>query len=170
MPLPPRIIITGTPCTGKSTVADLLGARLGVPVTHVNALVTGKPKKTKTVFVNLKKLRTRLLKTRGVIESHLLCEFGLPSSTVFVLRCNPAVLAQRMKKRGYSARKRRENLECEALDYCSILAEKNYGGRRVFDVDTTKQTLKQVVEKILEILQKRGKADRVDFSKWLLKN
>lgn len=165
-----RIIITGTPGTGKSTVADILGKTLKLGVVHVSQfakkekLITGK--RNGSYIVDLKKLRKKLLKKKGIIESHLLCEFPLPRSIVFVLRCNPRVLVKRLKKRRYSKRKTRENLECEALDYCTINAETHYN--RVYDVDTTKLTAEKTAKKIIAIMQKKKKGDKVDFSNYFL--
>jgi adenylate kinase len=166
-----RIVITGTPGTGKSLVADELGRALKTRVVHVNdyarkkKLIIGKSRGS--YVVDLKRLKKKLEKEKGIIESHLLCEFPLPNSVVFVLRCDPKVLARRLQKKKYLRQKIRENLECEALDYCTIKSEKNY--KRVYDVDTTNRTVRQVVAKIVKILRKKGGADRVDFSNYFMR-
>jgi len=166
-----KLIITGTPGTGKTSVADVLGKALKLPATHINdfakkeRLVIGKERGS--YIIDLKKLKKKLAKKGGILESHLLCEFPLSNSIVFVLRCDPKTLENRMKKRRYSVRKIKENLECEALDYCTINAEKNY--RRVYDIDTTGKTINQVADKILKILKNGGKADRVDFSNYFMR-
>ena len=166
-----KIIITGTPGTGKTLVADLLGKALKKRVVHINdfakknKLIMGKS--GGSYIVDLKKLRKKLLKFDGIIESHLLCEFSLPNSVVFVLRCDPKVLAMRLQKRKYLRRKIKENLEVEALDYCTIKSEKNY--KKVYDVDTTNRTIRQVVKRIIAILKKKAKPDRVDFSNYFMK-
>jgi len=166
-----KIVITGTPGTGKTIVADLLGKALKKRVVHINDFA----KKNKLIMgkaggsyvVDLKRLRKKLVKVDGILESHLLCEFSLPNSVVFVLRCDPKVLAHRLQKRKYPRQKIRENLEVEALDYCSIKAEKNY--KKVYDVDTTHKTIRQDTRKILLILKKKAKADRVDFSNYFMR-
>jgi len=73
----------------------------------------------------------------------------------------------RLQKRKYLRRKIKENLEVEALDYCTIKSEKNY--KKVYDVDTTNRTIRQVVEKIIHILKKKAKPDRVDFSNYFMR-
>jgi adenylate kinase len=166
-----KIVITGTPGTGKTIVADILGKSLKKRVVHINdfakkkKLIIGKTRGS--YVVDLKKLRKKLLDVDGILESHLLCEFGLPGSIVFVLRCDPKVLAHRLQKRKYLRKKIKENLEVEALDYCTINAEKNY--RRVYDIDTTKRAVNQVVKKIIAVLKKKGKADKVDFSNYFMR-
>ena len=166
-----KIVITGTPGTGKTIIADVLGKALKKRVIHINdfakkkKLIIGKTRGS--YIVDLKKLRKKLLNVNGILESHLLCEFPLPDSIVFVLRCDPKVLAHRLQKRKYPRQKIRENLEVEALDYCSIKAEKNY--KKVYDVDTTRRTIGQAVKKIIAILKKKGKADKVDFSNYFMR-
>lgn len=166
-----KIIITGTPGTGKTIAADVLGKALKKRVVHINdfakknRLFIGKARGS--YIVDLNKLKRKLASEDGVLESHLLCEFSLPNSVVFVLRCDPKVLAKRLLKRKYLRRKIKENLEVEALDYCTIKAEKNY--RRVYDVDTTHRTISQAVRKIIAILKKKSKADRVDFSNYFMR-
>ena len=165
-----KIVITGTPGTGKTIVADILGKALKQRVVHINdfakknRLFIGKAKGS--YIVDLKKLRRKLTNVDGVLESHLLCEFGLPDSIVFVLRCDPKVLAKRLLKRKYLRKKIKENLEVEALDYCTIKAEKNYS--KVYDVDTTCRTIGRAVKKIIAILKKKSRADKVDFSNYFM--
>jgi adenylate kinase len=166
-----KIIITGTPCTGKSTAADYLAEKMKLPIIHVNdfakkeKLILGKERGS--YIIDLKKLRKKLEKKDGVIESHLLCEFSLPNSAVFVLRCNPNVLVKRMARRKYSRQKTKDNLECEALDYCTIRAGENY--KKVHDIDTTKRSVKQTAGKIIRILEKKDNEDKVDFSSYFLR-
>lgn len=165
-----KIVITGTPGTGKTIVADILGKALKKRVVHINdfakknRLIIGKSRGS--YIVDLKKLKRKLERVDGVLESHLLCEFPLSNSVVFVLRCDPKVLAKRLMKRKYLKRKIKENLEVEALDYCTINAEKHY--KKVYDVDTTHRTIGQAVKKIIAILKKKSKADKVDFSNYFM--
>lgn len=165
-----KIIITGTPGTGKTAVANLLGDALGKRVLHIsdfarkNRLFTGKARGS--YVVDLKRLRKKLMDADGVLESHLLCEFSLPNAMVFVLRCDPKVLSKRLSNRKYLRKKIKENLEAEALDYCTIHSEKNY--KKVYDIDTTNKTARQAVKKILLILKKKAKGDKVDFSKYFM--
>ena len=167
-----RIAVTGTPATGKTMLAKTLAKKLSLPWINVNALVKTKKlavrddEDRKTTIVNTEKLRRELEKHAAfVVDSHLLCEFPLKNTIVLVLRCDPRVLQKRLKKRGYSPAKIRENLEAEALDYCTLVSEKHY--KRVYDINTTNKTPAQVVNATLRVLKKR-QGDLVDFSNWLL--
>lgn len=165
-----RIVITGVPGTGKSSAADELGKLLGLRVIHITEWVKGKKLgkwKGKELIVSPSRLRRSLLNEKnGIIEGHLACEFSLPRTLVFVLRCSPSVLRRRLRARKYSGIKARENIEAEALDYCTILAERNY--RRVYDIDTTHSPAPKTARKMVRIIKKGGKGDRVDWSGYFL--
>ena len=48
------------------------------------------------------------------------------------------------------------------------MAEKNY--RAVFDIDTTKRTIEQIVDECMSIIYGRSKGDKVDYSRYLGKD
>jgi len=166
-----RLIITGTPGTGKTTVADLLSRELNEPVIHVTDYIKANKLSSGTkdgeLLVDTARLRKALISEPGILESHLLCEFSLPDAIVIVLRCRPDELAKRMSKRGYSAQKVRENQEAEALDYCTQLAEQHY--KKVFEVDTTGKSAAQTAEECLKIIKgRKQKKQTIDFSDFFL--
>lgn len=133
-----RIAITGTPGTGKHTIAEALGRRLGLKVTDLGSLakkshLVKKDSARDTLVVDVKKLR-RFLPADGIIVSNY-AEL-LPADLILVVRCRPTVLARRLAARGYSVEKMRENLEAECIDYCLLSAlERN---KRVGEVDNSR--------------------------------
>lgn len=167
-----KIIITGSPGTGKSTIASLIGEEENKKVVHVdsefvieNNLSLGKEDGSEAV--DLRNLKRLLEDTKGIIESHLLCEFNLPSSLVIVLRCRPKVLKKRLNHRGYSMGKIKENLEAEAMGYCTQRAEDNY--REVYEVETSDRKAGDTVEKCIEVIHGGSKGDKgIDYSDYLL--
>ena len=169
--MPKKIVITGTPGTGKTTVADLLGKKINMPVTHITELVKEKKlgirKENGAIIVSMKKLWKELKDIDGIIEGHLACELPLKDALVIVLRCRPPVLRDRMKKRKYPERKIKENLEAEALDYCTVLAEKNYSQHMVFEVDTSNRKIGNIVDRCAGIVQGKIKTEKIDFSDYL---
>ena len=144
-----RIVITGTPGTGKTEVAEELAGILGVKLISIKKVVDKEIKKKE---VNVKKLGDILKKMLAnernyVIEGHLACEVKIPCGYVFVLRTHPDELKRRLSKRKYSAAKREENLMSEMLDYCVQRTRKVYGVEPI-EIDTTGKTVKGTARRI----------------------
>ena len=162
-----RIALTGTPGTGKSTVADMVNA--GFRVVHVNDLIKdgydmGRDVERGCLIADIPKLSRYVKSLKGdvLMEGHT--SHLLPADTVIVLRASPAVLRERLKGRGWSAVKINENVEAEALDL--ILVEALDTDKKVYEIDTTNMTPMQVKDAVLEII---GGTDKyvpgsVDFS------
>ena len=173
-----RILITGTPGTGKSSVAKEISKRNGwlllslKEIAEKHRCIIGKEGRERIVDVRkLKKAALRELKGKknAVVEGHLGCEFSLPVDFVFVLRTHPSELRKRMRKRKYPEKKIEENLMAEMLDYCSQVSARHYKVR-VLEVDTTKRAAKQTASRILSYLEKKvKKLDKVSWGKELRK-
>ena len=155
-----KVIITGCPGTGKTTLADEIGKCLDLEVIHIdqdyiknNGLSKGYDEIRESIEVDLEKLKEKLKNKEGVIESHLLCEFNLKKSIVIVLRCDTGELKKRLEKRGYSEDKIKENLESEIFNYCGEEARSNYGENKVYELDTTDKTVEENKSKIVNIIK-----------------
>ncbi len=153
-----RILITGTPGVGKTTVSKILGEMLGFKVVSISEiverdkeLILGYDRKRQTYIVDIDKLREKLKNESNIIiEGHL--SHFLDGDIVIVLRLHPEELRKRLESRGYSKGKVDENAEAEALDVCLIESVERH--KNVFEVDTTGKSPKEVVECIIEILEK----------------
>lgn len=155
-----RILITGVPGTGKTSISEILARRLGYP------LITTKDV-TRDKYVDTRSLRMKTLwmlkdVENAVIEGHLFCEVRLPVDLVIVLRTHPEELRRRLEKREYSDKKLRENIMAELLDYCVVKAEQKYGD--VWQVDTTEKTPKECADRILDAM--KGVTDIYDRVDW----
>ncbi|MFH1785720.1 MAG: AAA family ATPase [Candidatus Micrarchaeota archaeon] len=167
-----RIIITGTPGTGKSIIAKKLADELNLELIDIKKLVLAKKLRNKKHEVDIKKLAQNLkfLKTKKdyVVEGHLACELFLPNDFVVVLRTNPKVLKKRLEKRKYSKRKTQENLAVEILDYCTQRVMMFYK-RKPLELDTSQRSLQSNILEIKKaIKQKKKKIDCVDYSGFII--
>jgi adenylate kinase len=150
-----QIALTGTPGTGKTTIAGLLPYK----VIDINALVKGgmnfgKDPERNCLEADMDALAEHLAKLASydtiILEGHFSHHFADWS---IVLRLSPSVLGPRLEARGYSAKKIRENLEAEALDV--ILVEAVQLCSRVDEIDTTAMSPRQVAELATRIIQGR---------------
>jgi adenylate kinase len=150
-----QIALTGTPGTGKTTIAGLLPYR----VIDINALVKGGMNfgidaKRGCLEADMDALANYLARLDPdetlILEGHFAHHFADWS---IVLRLSPAVLKSRLEARGYSAQKIKENLEAEALDV--ILVEAVEFCDRVDEIDTTGKSTLEVAELVARIIQGR---------------
>jgi len=135
--------ISGTPGTGKKTVAPIVASTLGLPAISVNSLAKGVEE------VDTAKLRRDLVKLappRAVLYGHLLSHVLRKPEAEFVavLRCEPSVLRQRLTKRGYPKTKVTENVEAELIGVVLDECVKRFGGALVREYDTTSSRPKLV--------------------------
>jgi len=176
------LLITGAPGTGKSTVAKMLAQKTGDELIDINKLAevldlySGTDEDDGSKVVRLQELERELSSTIKsekpgvVVEGHLGCEVKLPVQKVIVLRCDPKVLRQRLSARNYPAEKVASNALSEALDYCTVLSEKNYGKRKVWEIDTTRRTPIEVASLCEKILTgKKMKKESVSFPEALMR-
>ena len=149
------ICVTGTPGTGKTTIAKKLAKKLDFYYLDVNEsikkhkLSEGYDKIRKTRIVNIKKLNRFLInyikqfknlnkKFNGiVIDSHL--SHYLPKKYVdfcIITKCAIKELSRRLKNKKYHQNKIQENLQAEIFDICyNEAVERKH---KVTVVDTTK--------------------------------
>ena len=167
-----RIVITGSPGTGKSVVAKLLSKKLGLELVSIKDIVEQKKLSSgREHEVDIKKLEAAMRflqrKKNYVVEGHLACELMLPADFIFILRTHPDILRQRMAKRRYRKKKIQENLMAEMLDYCTQRVGMVYR-KRPLELDTTSKTPKESASEMEKaIKQKKKKLDSVNYSKEL---
>jgi adenylate kinase len=133
------VALTGTPGTGKSTVAALLGRDYRVVEVGALALSLGAGRHSRnSVLVDLVRLRAAMRRRKAegpeILVGHL--AHLLPVRAAIVLRCRPLELDARLRRRRQgTARERDENVVSEATDL--VLREALDQGLTVFEVDTT---------------------------------
>lgn len=139
--------ITGTPGTGKTTVASELRRR-GNDVldlkTTVAAFVVGN--EDGADIIDTDAWSNHLAEIEGYAEG-ILAHY-LPCDKLIVLRCRPDVLKIRLSPRGYPEHKVRENAEAEALDVILIEAVEMVSSEKIFEIDTTNKDINEIVDMI----------------------
>lgn len=158
-----RIVITGVAGSGKTTAAKKISAKLNIPIFDLKQYIKERKlydcrDKDGTMVVDSKKLEKKIRKDlpeRYVLEGLLACEISVPADFVFVMRTEPKKLEKRLRKRKYSEKKIMDNLESEAIDYCSVKARENYPEKKVFDVDSA--------EEILRVIKGESRGKSFDF-------
>ena len=164
-----RLVVTGTPGTGKTTATDLLAADRGVEVVHLNDLIreeglyTERDAERDSLVADLDAVAEHLGEWTGVVDSHL--AHYLDADRVAVLRCRPDVLEDRLIERGEGEASARENRESEALDVILGEAVERFGADRVYEVDTTDLGPEAVATELGRVLDgdREPSAGEVDF-------
>ena len=143
------IVVTGSVCTGKTTIAKKISRKYKYNYIDVNKLIKDKKlyegydDEFDSYIVDEKKLVKFLKnlidksKKKLVIDSHM--GHYLPKKYVevcVVTKCDLKELKRRLKKRRYKQNKIRENLDAEIFDTCLIEAKEK--GHTVRIIDTTK--------------------------------
>ncbi|MFC2154355.1 adenylate kinase family protein [Candidatus Altiarchaeota archaeon] len=162
--------VTGTPATGKTTFSQKLAPRIGAEVIDLKEVVTEnklyefRDEEEDALVVEPSVLDSFLKKTikvqgKSIIYDGLLSHL-VEVDQIIVLRCNPKILLQRYRERGYSSTKIRENLEAE---YVGVVLEQSLAtGKPVLEVDNS---CKLNLENIVQWLSKpETKESSVDYT------
>lgn len=174
------IFITGTPCTGKTTVSEKLSEKLGCRLIKINDLaiendfVLGIDDEKGYKVIDIPKLNEKVAEIISdsdeilIFEGHLahLCEGG---DKVIVLRVRPEILRSRLEGRDYSESKIYENLEAEAMGVCTAEAYDIYG-ENISEIDVSDLTVDEIVDELSGVIssEKTYHVGEVDFMDWLI--
>lgn len=173
------IFISGTPCTGKTTVSELLSDKLNCKLVKINDLaicdnlVLGIDKDKGYKIIDIDALNDSLSDIISssdnlIVEGHLshLC-YG--ADKLIILRCRPEILEKRLALRDYSDAKIHENLEAEALGVCSAEALEIYENN-IYELDVSDLTPDEIVHILIDLIngEKQLSFGEIDFMDWLL--
>ena len=182
------VFVSGTPCTGKTTLATELNNYLSnngfdsrlIKINDFaieNDLVLGEDPDKFYKVIDIDKLNESLNKEIDIsksknqiliVEGHLshLCE---GADKMIILRLNPSVLEERLKERNYSESKINENLEAEALAVCSAEAYEIYGDN-TNEIDATDKSIEEIRDMMIDILCDNLECPigNIDFMDWFL--
>jgi adenylate kinase len=151
------IIITGTPGTGKTTISKALAKEIHADYLSLTRFVidkglySGIDRERKTRIVDIERTRKSLRNlipkgTMIIVDTHVADSIPRERTRkVIVLRCHPRVLESRLRKKGWSRNKVRENVLAEILDACYMIAVSYYGAKKVYQLDTSSRRLEKCV-------------------------
>ena len=174
------IFITGTPCTGKTTVSEVLSEKLNCRLIKINDLaiendyVLGIDEDKGYKIIDIDALNDKVSQIIRdsdeliIFEGHLahLCS---GADKIIVLRVHPEILRKRLEERDYSESKIRENLEAEAMGVCTAEAFDEYGDR-ISEIDVGELSVDEIVDLIDDVIsdKKEFPVGEVDFMEWLI--
>jgi adenylate kinase len=175
------ILVTGTPCVGKTSVARLLASKLDALYVNLTELavrenlISGKDEERDSIIIDENRMRHKIREIIGdcdqddiVIDGHYAVSV-VPKKLVtyvFVLRRDPVELRKFMEQCGFSGRKLWENLASEILDVCLVDALNVHGKGKVCELDVTGKSVEEVISEILDVLG-RHKECHVGIVDWL---
>ncbi len=189
------IFISGTPCTGKTTVSEALFNRLNNEdhydvklvkandLAFDNDLILGDDPDKAYKVVDLKGLDSKFdevqrefLSSEGekpkllIFEGHL-THFCSNPDKVIILRVHPDKLKERLAERNYSPSKIHENLGAECLGVCSVESYERHGSK-AHEIDVTDMSVDEILDIIVRIIngERIYPVGVVDYLGWFVKD
>jgi adenylate kinase len=141
------VAISGTPGTGKTTIARRIEKEFGILHLDVNSIIKeyslseGYDPVKRCEIIDTNKLKKALImlilkaKRPIIIDSHL--SHFLPKEYIdlcIITKCSPKTLNKRLLKRGYHDAKIRENLDSEIFEVC--MNEAIETGHNIYIIET----------------------------------
>ena len=174
------IFISGTPCTGKTTVSEVLAKKLNCKLIKINDLaiendfVLGIDSEKGYKVIDIDALGEMVLKIIESSDELLIFEGHLShlchgADKVIILRVRPEILEGRLRARDYSESKIRENLEAEAMGVCSAEAYAIYDDD-VSEIDVSELTVEEIVDNLAGVISggKTLSFGEIDFMDWII--
>ena len=160
-----RLLVTGTPGVGKTSISKELGKRLKCKVVNEMEFALQKgigewDSVENELEVPVKKLENGLniyLKKQDnvLLEGHLLCVTKLKVDFAVLIRLHPEVLETRLENKGYRPDKIMDNVFCEGIDYCKKRLARKYQSKNIIEVQSGKN-IKEIALIIIKRLKEAG--------------
>ncbi|ABM80342.1 adenylate kinase family protein [Hyperthermus butylicus] len=169
------LVIAGTPGAGKSVLGSRLARLLKLRFTTIswlvlyNGLWVEYDAQRRSFVIDYEGLLKLLTGLRGyIVETHWLEPFEELGREhvefIVVVRCNPLILLERLKRRGWPARKIIENVEAELVGVIASEARSLLDkGIPVFEVVTSNTTPDKLALEVLEAIRLRKTRCCIDW-------
>lgn len=179
------IAITGTPGTGKTSVAKKLVSK-GYIVLDLNRIacendfLLGRDEKRKSNIVDIDKLNLFIKKNYSkfdivFVEGHL-SHLLKCIDKLIVLRLEPSQLEKYLKKKKWNEKKIKENLESEILDIVLCESVEIHSEDNIAELNVTNKSVDEIVSIIIDLVKdgfknlKKYKIGNIDWSEEILKD
>jgi len=154
--------LTGTPGSGKTTLAEAL-SRKGQSIVSAQELairhqcILGKDEQRNSMIIDTACL-DKILPKYDTVSECLLIEGHITQvlttvEYVIVLRCHPAVLSKRLQEKTWVEKKIRENIASEILGVILSEAIDIHGLGKVVELDTSKKSILELAENVVDLIQ-----------------
>ncbi len=171
-----RILITGTPGTGKTCIGLELSRRLNYEYINLNEILvrSGVCKYNPDIDTHeiadtdrAIEIIDSVLSRDDIVVDTLVISLIKPEDIdkVVVLRLNPKILLERLRLRGWRGRKLCENVLAEILDYFLVESINIFGEDKVIEIDTSNKSINEVVNEIIKLLS--SSRPRLGAVSWL---
>jgi len=175
-----RILITGTPGTGKTTFSLYFSNTHNYYYINVNELVLkynlflDYDPRRKSHVIDVNKVRYMLRKSlrninNVIIDTHIIEVVPKYIDFVIVFRLNPFKLKEILKSRGYDENKVAENVEAEFLGLCASDAYKRFDDK-VFELDVTNKTFSDIERFVFDVGEGKIESSVIDWIEILQKD
>ena len=162
-----KLGITGTPGTGKTTIAKTLGAKKGWPVLELSKIIKNQglwshhDENRDTLVADEEAVQQYVLqwvnkRKNYIIEGHLLDT--LPRhlfDKVVVLRCDQKDLIRRLEARNYPQSKIQENLQAEIMEVILTDAMYHFGPKLILIINTSEKSIEATVQEIINKIEEK---------------
>lgn len=175
------IVISGTPGVGKTRVATKLVSIIHAKYINLsnfvlnNKLYIEYDEDRDTYVIDEDRLRSIINRIVEEAEGYIVIDSHYGEiiddrilEKIFILRLHPKILMERLRSRGWSKDKVKENVEAELLGICTYNALKEHPPTKVCEVDVTNKEVDEIIKEILSILH--GKRKCAVFVDWLLRD
>ncbi len=149
-----RILITGVPGTGKTCISKKVAETLNLAYLNIGEFARDNfdfPIEENEIIIDEEAVENKLVGIDNlVIDSHI----PFKADIAIVLRCNPKILLERLKLRGYSKEKINDNLLSEILDYEIYATKELFDDKDIFEVIS--EDVNETIQQVLKIISGQG--------------
>jgi adenylate kinase len=156
------IALTGTPGTGKTTIALLLQSKYNIKTLNLhnfakeNNLIIGYDNQRNSDMIDIASVEKKIneiIRNESliVLDGHLSHLISCVTN-VIVLRCHPKILQKRLQQKNWQKNKINENIEAEMLDIILTEAVDFHSIDHVIEIDTTNKNNEKTTEIIHKLI------------------